>query len=448
MTQGPLFNKIILFSLPLMVSNILQLLFHATDLIVVGRYASAEALAAVGTTGAFSVLMLNIFFGMATGINVLAARYIGARDPKRLSYTIHTAMAVACFGGLAMAIFSIIITKPVLQLMGTPENILDKAALYMWICNAGMPFVVIYNFGSAIMRAAGDTRRPLIYMVIAGVVNVLLNLFFVLIFKWDVAGVAVATVTANAISSFLIIRAMRKNKDNIHLDFKKIKIHFATIKNILKIGIPAAIQGSFYSLSNMTIQSSVNSLGWQAMAGNTASSSIEGIVYVGGVAFYHASISFTSQNYGAKQYKRIIKSILYCAGSAAVCSTVLGSLCLIFSKPMLEIYNNNPEVIKWGMIRLSILMSTYFMCSVMDVCSGALRGLGHSFKPMLVTLIFVCILRIFWVFFIFPLDRSLTNLMISYPVSWFLTTLVNGTILFLICRNMMRHTPTRLRKST
>lgn len=438
MCSGPLFGKIIRFSIPLMLSNIMQLLFHAADLIVLGRYAPGEAMAAVGATAGLTVLVLNIFFGLATGINVLAARYIGARDNRNLAKTVHTAMAIALYWGAGMVILGLIISKPMLRLMATPDAILNKAALYMWIYCLGIPFVVFYNFGSAILRALGDTHRPLIYMIIAGVVNVVLNLFFVLVFKWDVAGVAVATKISNVVSAWLILRALMKNNDASKLIWKNIRIHWDILKDMLKIGLPAGIQGSFFAISNILIQSAVNSLGWQAIAGNTAASSLEGIVYVGSSAFYFTAISFTGQNYGGKKYQRIIRSIYYCLICTSTFALCSGVSIVIAGRQLLAFYNPDPQIIEWGMIRLKVLLTSYYLCGIMDVFSGSLRGLGHSFKPMLVTLLGVCVFRIFWVMAIFPLSRSMTNLMFSYPVSWTLVSLVNGSILYVVCRKLSR----------
>ena len=438
MSHGPLFSKIVVFTIPLMLTNLMQLLFHATDLIVVGRFAPGTALAAVGATSGFTVLVLNIFFGLGTGINVLVARYTGAKDPLKVSQNVHTAAAIAFYWGIAMAIIGIIATKPMLRIMATPEEILDKAALYMWIYCAGMPFLVFYNFGSAILRAVGDTKRPMIFILIAGVVNVLLNLFFVLVFKWDVAGVALATKISNAVAAFLIYRVLISSPDTIHLAIKKVRIHKDALVEMLKLGLPSAVQGACYSISNIAIQSSINSLGWQTIAGNTAATSLEGIVYVASGAFYYTTISFTGQNHGAKKFDRIIKSIFYCLLCSGLTTLVMGLLFLRFGGELLGIYNSEPEIIELGLIRLKIMLTTYFLCGLMDVVSASLRGLGHSVKPMIVTLLGVCAFRVFWVMCIFPFDRTINNLVISYPVSWMLTATVNGIVLFFVCKKLRK----------
>lgn len=438
MTRGPLFSKAIFFTIPLMLTNMMQLMFHAADLIVIGQFAPGEALAAVGATSGLTVLVLNVFFGLGTGINVLVARYIGAKDPSRVSQSVHTAAAIAFYWGIAMAIIGIIISRPMLKLMATPENILDKASIYMWIYCAGMPFVIFYNFGSAILRAVGDTKRPMIFMLISGIINVVLNLFFVLVFKWDVAGVALATKIANAISAYLVYKVLINTDDSIRLIIKKVKIHKDSLFEMLKIGLPAAIQGASFSISNITIQSSVNSFGWQAVAGNTASVSLEGLIYVFCGAWFYTAISFTGQNHGAKQYPRIVKSVFYCVMCATVFGIIAGLSFLSFGKQLLGIYNPAPEIIQWGMIRLKIMAPTYFLCGVMEAISGSLRGLGHSVKPMIVTILGVCAFRVFWVFCIFPFDRTITNLVISYPISWIMVSVINGFILYLICKKMFR----------
>ena len=301
MCHGPLFSKIILFSFPLIVTNMLQLIFQAIDLVVLGQFADAESMAAVGATGGLTILVLNIFFGISVGVNVLAARYTGAKDRKKVSQTVHTAASVAFFGGLLMALLGILIARPVLRLMDVPEEILDRSTVYMRIYCAGIPFVISYNFGSSILRALGDTRRPLVFMIIAGIVKVLLNLFFVLVLHWDVAGVALTTMISNALSATLVIITLRTARDSSRLIWKQIRINGEVLKEMLKIGLPAGIQGSFFSLSNIVIQSTVNAFGAVVIAGNTAAYSLESIAYVGCSAYYYTAISFIGQNHGAQK---------------------------------------------------------------------------------------------------------------------------------------------------
>ena len=437
MCNGPLLSKIVRFSLPLMAANVMQLLFHAVGLVVLGRFARGEAIAAVGATSGLTVLILNIFLGLATGVNVLAARYIGARDAKRVSQTVHTAMAISLYGGAAMCLVSLLIAKPMLLLMETPENIIEKSALYMWIYSLGVPAVILYNFGSAILRAEGDTRRPLVFMVIAGLVNIMLNLFFVVLCKMDVAGVALAAMIGSCVSAVLVMRALVNGSDSCKLEWGKVRFHWDVLKEMLRIGLPAGVQGSMFSISNITIQSAVNSFGWQAIAGNTAALSLEGIVYVACSSYYYTAISFVGQNHGAGKIERIIKSVFYCALCTFVAGGLLGWGCFLSGNALLGFYNPDPEVIQWGMIRLRVMFTVYFLCGWMDVVSGSLRGLGHSVKPMLVIMMGVGGLRVVWVFWVLPLRRSMETLFVSYPVSWILVILINGTMLFFICRKML-----------
>ena len=438
MCHGPLFSKIILFSIPLIVTNMLQLIFQAIDLVVLGQFADAKSMAAVGATGGLTVLVLNIFFGISVGVNVLAARYTGARDRKRVSLTVHTAAAVAFYGGLAMAVMGILIARPALVLMETPPEILARSVTYLRIYCAGIPFIVCYNFGSSILRAGGDTRRPLIFMLIAGVVKVLLNLLFVPVLHLDVAGVGLTTLISNALSALLVVITLRTARDASRLIWKKIKIDGPILIEMLKIGLPAGIQGSFFSLSNVVIQASINSLGPLIIAGNTAAYSIESIVYVGSSAYYYTAISFVGQNHGSQKFKRIARSIGWCFACSFTATVLMGWSAYLFGEPLLKIYTSDPAVIEKGMIRMKMLLTVYFTCGFMDVISGSLRGLGHSVKPTIVTLMGVCFFRIGWVFWIFPLHPTMENLMISYPVSWTMVAIVNGTILFVVCRKMFR----------
>ena len=436
MCHGPLFSKIVLFSLPLMASNIMQVLFNAVDMIVIGHYAPHEAMAAVGSCGPLIMMILNIFFGLSVGANVLTARYIGARDRTEVFQTVHTAMATALYGGILLAAFGIMISRPVLEMMQTPAEVLPKASLYMWLYCAGIPFILLYNFGSSILRAGGDTRRPLIYMLISGGVKVGLNFFLVSTCHWDVAGVAVSTLISSLLSSALVIMALSELRDGSRLFLKKIRLYGSNFKEILKIGVPAGIQGSLFSFSNVIIQSTINSFGSKAMAGNAATGSLEGIVYVAFNAYYFSVISFVGQNHGAHKYKRIVKSMFYCQLLAVLTAFVFGWIIFIFGPQLLRIYNPDPGVIQWGMIRLKYLVTTYFLCALMDTISGSLRGLGHSLTPMIVTMLGACFFRIAWVFWVFPHFRTMENLLLSYPVSWFLVFLVNGTILYFVCRKL------------
>ena len=438
MCRGPLFGQIVLFSVPLMLSGLLQLFFNAADLIVVGRFASHEALAAVGATSSLTALIVNVFMGLSVGTNVLVANFFGAKDRKNVSRTVHTAILMAIFGGIVLAVIGIGLATPLLRLMATPENVIGKSSLYMWIYFAGMPFIMLYNFGSAVLRAVGDTRRPLYYLLFAGIVNVVLNLFFVLVCGMDVAGVAIATAVSQGIAAALVIRCLRNARDACRLRMRNLRIDPVILKRMLWIGLPAGIQGMFFSLSNITIQSSVNSFGSLAIAGNTAVASLEGFVYIGSNAFHQTVVSFAGQNLGGGQYNRIRRSIIYCAlCSSAVC-IVMGYGFFLNGHALLSIYNSTPEVINWGMLRMNILFSTYFLCGIMDVMSGALRGLGRSVMPAVITLIGVCVLRIVWVYTVFPVHPTMGNLMLSYPITWAITAAANGYYLYIVCRKLFR----------
>ncbi len=437
MCHGPLFSKIVRLAVPLAMANALALMFHAADLMVLGHFASADAMAAVGAAPAFTTLMLNLFWGIGSGVNVLVARYTGAKDKLHLEKTIHTAILFAIAGGIVLAVAGCFITKPVLRMMEVPEGIFDKACLYLWIWCLGSPFMILYSFGSAILRAVGDTKRPLIYMSIAGVVNVLLNLFFVTVCKMDVAGVAIATKISNALSAILVLAALARSKEDYQFFWKKLTFYFPVFKEMLRIGIPAGVQGALFSLSNMIIQGTINSFGSDAIAGSTAALSLEGIVHAGATAFALAAMSFAGQNHGGRQYKRIMKSIYICLACSCCVMVIGGGIILLFHTQFLSIYNPDPEVIKWGTIRLFCQLTFYPLLAIMEVENSALRGLGHSFWPMIITLMGACVFRVIWVFTIFPHYKTMSNLMISYPVSWLLICIVNGILLIWVCRRML-----------
>lgn len=437
--EGPLFTQILVFSLPLMLTGMLQLFFNAADLIVVGRFASHQAIAAVGATSSLAHLIVNIFFGVSVGCNVLVANYFGAKDDVGVSRSVHTSIFVAIFGGIFLAIIGIVLAKPLLRLMNTPADIIDKSAVYMWFYFAGMPFIMLYNFGSAIMRAVGDTRRPLIYLTISGIINIVLNVFFVTCCGIDVAGVAIATVISQGFASLLILRLLINSNDACHFEFKKMRIHFSTLKKILWIGVPAGIQGSFFSLSNTIIQSSVNSFGSLGVAGSTAACSLEGFVYVGSCyAFHHTMLSFAGQNMGGRNFKRILQSFIYCNLVSIIASTLLGWAIYLTGETFLGIYTDNPEAIAWGMRRMKYVFTTYGFCGIMDVVSGVLRGLGYSVRPTIMTLMGICVFRIIWVYTVFARCHSMEILMLSYPISWMLTVVANGTLLLFVYRKLIR----------
>ena len=436
MCNGPVLKKILIFSIPLMLSGVLQLLFNAADIIVVGRFAGSQSLAAVGSTTALINLLINIFIGLSVGANVVVARAYGGRRDKDVSEAVHTAIAVSIVSGVILIVMGFVFSKLMLELMGTPDDVIDKAVLYMRIYFAGMPVVMLYNFGSAILRAVGDTRRPLYFLTIAGVVNIVLNLFFVIVMNLDVAGVALATVLSQCISAGLVLRCLAKSEGGLKLELSKIKIHRKKMFQIFKIGLPAGMQGAIFSVSNVLIQSSVNSFGSIAMAGNAASANIEGFVYNAMNAVYQTNLSFTSQNIGGKKYTRVNKILFTCLGTVTAVGRILGFGAYAIGEELLRIYSTDPEVIRYGMLRMSIIATTYFTCGWMDTLVGSLRGIGYSVLPMIVSLTGACGLRILWIFTIFAQQKTLTSLYISYPVSWVITASVHMLCYFLIKRKM------------
>lgn len=437
MCNGPILKKMLIFAFPLMCSGILQLLFNAADIIVVGRFAGDNSLAAVGSTTSLVLLLANLFIGLSIGANVLTARYFGAKKEKELSETIHTSITLSVISGVILAVIGIAAAKPILHIMETPDTVIGLSALYLRIYFLGMPAMMIYNFGSAILRAKGDTKRPLKYLVISGIVNVCLNLIFVIKLNMDVAGVATATAVAQCLSAVMIIRCLLKESGAFRLSFSKLKIHKEKLITIIQIGLPAGFQGVLFSISNVIIQASINTFGDTVMAGSAASANIEGFVYFAMNAFYQAAISFTGQNVGAGKYDRIKPILIKSVMCAAVTGLVLGNLAYVFGHRLLGIYSSSAPVVAEGMKRLSIICTTYAVGGVMDTLVGILRGLGYSIAPMIVSLIGVCVLRIVWIATIFqiPMFHTVTTIYISYPVTWVITSLAH----FLCYLWIMKH---------
>ena len=434
MTEGPLTTKIIKFTIPVMLSGILQLMFNTADVIVVGRFTGKTALAAVGSTGSLINLLVSLFIGLSIGTNVLVARYQGAKDDKSVSETVHTSIALGIVGGLILLIVGVVATRPLLEMMATPDDVIDQSTLYMRILFFGMPLNLILNFGAAILRAIGDTKRPLYYLTIAGVINVILNILLVTVFSLGVAGVAIATVISEGVSCVLILLCLKHETGAIRLYFNRIKINPSKCVDIMKIGLPAGLQGCIFSISNVLIQSSVNSFGSTVMAGNTAASNIEGFVYVSMNSLHQTCISFTSQNFGAGKFKRIKKVLINCLVIVAITGLVLGNSAYFFGKYLLSAYNNEAEVISYGLIRLSIISTMYFLCGLMDVMVGAMRGIGYSILPMIVSLVGACGLRIVWIYTVFVKFRTLDILFISYPVTWTITFLSHLVCYYIVTR--------------
>lgn len=423
MLNGNIFYKMLLFTIPLIASSVLQLLFNAADIVVVSNYAEESSLAAVGSTGSLINLLTNLFIGLSVGVNVLVARYIGSKSYDELKETVQTTLSISVIIGFLSGIFGVLVCPTILRIMHLEGQIWRLASLYLQIYFLGMPAVMIYNFGSAILRAVGDTRRPLIYMIFAGIINVILNLFFVIEFKLGVAGVGIATIVSQYISAALIVLCLIKEKSYIHYDIKVFRINRKVLFNILRIGLPAGLQGTLFSLSNVFIQSSVNTFGDIVIAGNSAAINLEGFVYVAMNAFYQATLSFVGQNVGAGKKYRIGQIVLI--GLLLVTSTglLLGNSVVLFKEPLLSIYKKNPDVIAAGSIRVQWICSIYFLCGIMDVMVGALRGLGYSTMPAIVSLLGACVFRLIWLATVFQIDafHSVGTIYASYPISWILT---------------------------
>lgn len=438
MTQGPLMSKVLFFALPIMLSSVLQLVFNAADTIVVGRFAGNEALAAVGSVGSLNSLIVSLFIGLSVGVNVLVARYTGSRDERQVSETVHTAVLLSVIGGIVLSIVGISLARPLLHLMGSPEDVIDLAVLYVRIIFIGMPVQMLYNFCAAVLRAVGDTKRPLYYLSIAGVLNVVLNLVFVILFHMSVAGVALATIISQAVSAVLIVLALMSMDGPTHLNPRALHINGGVFREIVRIGLPAGIQSSVFSLSNVVIQSSVNSFGSIVIAGNSAAMNVGGFIYQAMNTFQQAVTCFASQNLGARKPARIRTTVRVCLVWALLFGVVLGTLSCVFGNELLSMYSTDPAVIEAGLMRVYIVCGPYFLCGVMDVMTGALRGVGYSMLPMIISLMGACALRILWVATIFRLFPTIQCLMLSYPISWALTFLVLVACYAVILKKVLR----------
>lgn len=426
MCNGTLMDKLISFSLPLMLSGILQLLFNAVDIIVVGRFTGSQALAAVGSTTALINIFTNLFIGISLGANVLAARFYASGKEKEMSETVHTSITLALISGLVMALAGVLLARFALNLMGTPNDVIDQSVLYMRIYFLGMPFFMLYNYGAAILRAVGDTKRPLFFLVISGMTNAVLNLVLVIVFHMGVAGVAIGTIVSQLISSILVLRCLYTSNTSYRLYFSKLGIKTQYLKQIFQVGIPAGIQSTVINLSNALLQSSVNSFGSVAMAGYTAANNIFGFLYMSVNAVTQSCMSFTSQNYGVKKLKRMDRVLLDCMILSVGVTLTLGCGAYFFGLELLKIYTSDADVIRCGVEVLAFTTVPYFCCGIMDLLPGALRGMGYSGVPMILSIIGTVGTRIVWIFGLFPAHRSLSFLFISYPVSWILTILMQA----------------------
>ena len=437
MLEGPLFLNIILYTIPIILTSILQLLFNAADLVVVGRFCGSISVAAVGATSSITNLMVNFFIGLSVGAGVSVAHGLGGHEERAVHCTVHTALPMALLSGIVLTIVGVSFSETFLTMMGTPENVLPLSAVYMKIYFAGIAFTMVYNFCAAILRAAGDTKSPLLFLSLAGVINVVLNVIFVTVFHMNVAGVALATTISQAVSAVLVVIALMRRTDACRLEWKKMRFYRPQLVKMLRIGLPAGIQSSLFGISNVLIQSSVNSFGDIFMSGNAASGNIEGFVYTSLNAFHQTAVNFIGQNAGARQYKRVKKILWICLGCVTAVGLVLGGLAYSFGPQLLAIYiTDSPEAISYGMIRLGMICLPYFLCGLMDVSTGALRGMGASFVPMMISILGVCGMRIGWIYTIFQIPRFHTPqcLYFSYTVSWTLTFLCQMTAFFFVYR--------------
>ncbi len=440
MCSGNIIGKMLIFALPLMLSSILQLLFNAADVIVVGRFAGDNSLAAVGSTTSLVNMLTNVFLGLSVGANVMVARYTGAGRENDASKAVHTAVTLAILSGAVLTVIGGLGARQILSWMKSPDEVIGLSALYLRIFFLGMIPNMLYNFGAAILRSIGDTRRPLIYLFAAGIINVILNLVFVISLHMDVAGVALATIISQTISAVLVIRCLILEKSAVHLDFKKLGIDKRICKEILRIGLPSGVQGLLFSMSNVIIQSSVNSFGATVVAANSAAANIEGFVWVSMNAFHQAAVTFTGQNYGAGQFKRIplvMRDSLICVILTGV---ILGRGALFFGPQLMSLYTSGSEVVTLGLERIKWVCGTYALCGMMDVMVGILRGIGYSVLPMIVSLIGACGLRIIWIFTLFQTERfhKPTFLYVTYPVSWGITFAMHVICFIVVWKRLKR----------
>ena len=448
MCEGPLAGTILRYTLPLALSGILQLCFNAADMIVVGRYASGEALAAVGSTGALINLIINVFMGLAVGVSVCVAHAWGAKNKESVRQIVHTAMLTSVIAGMIVLLIGFFGCRTFLSWMGTPDNVIALSTTYMKIYFLGMPACMVYNFGASVLRSIGDTKRPLIFLVIAGIVNVLLNLLTVIGLRLGVAGVAIATAASQVVSAALVVRSLMKRQDSCRLVLRDLRIYPDKLMTIVRVGLPAGLQGAVFSISNVLIQSSINSFGSVAMEGNTAAGNLEGFIYNVMNAFYHTSLTFTGQNVGARKPERIPRIALTCIALSMAISLTLSGLMYLFREPLLAIYRPDaPEAVAYGSLRMSIIVLTYFLCGIMEVFTGSLRGMGASLTPMLISLVGACVTRVIWIYTVFAAVPTLQVLYSCYPVSWLFTILMQIVAFFVIRHNLQKRLSTPLAHS-
>ena len=441
MLQGPLLPSIIAYTIPIILTSLLQLLFNAADLVVVGRFCGSVSVAAVGATGAITNLIINLFVGLSVGAGVTVAHALGAREDDTVHRAIHTLMPTALISGVVLTVIGVAFAEDLLTLMDTDPDVLPLSTTYMQIYFGGITFNMVYNFCSSALRAAGDTKSPLIFLTIAGVVNVALNLVFVTVLHMNVAGVALATTISQGISAVLVVIVLMRRKDACHLDLRKMRFYKPQLMKMIRIGLPAGIQGSLFSISNVIIQSSVNSFGKVAMSGNAAAGNIDGFIYVGMNAFQQTAVNFVGQNIGAHQYKRVKQTLVICLASTIVVGVALSLAAYSFGETLLGIYiTDSAEAIQYGMLRMFYVSLPYFLCGIMETATGALRGMGASTTPMLVSILGVCGFRLGWLFTVFqiPEYHTLDSLYLSYPISWIATSVAQLIAFVIVYRRRVR----------
>ena len=438
MTTGPLTGKIIRFAFPLVVGNLLQLTFDAADMAIIGNFSSSDSMAAIGVTGAINGLLLTFVGGISGGANVVTAQSVGAKDQRGISHAIHTSLALGVIFGIVLMLTGLCLAEPLLRMINVPEKLMSNASLYLRLRFLGVPFGMIGSFSASVMRGSGDSRRPVYYMLAAGLLNVILNIIAVVGLKMDVAGVAIATVLSQILSATLLVRALIRNSGPTKLIVKRIRLYGTALRKILWIGVPGGAQASFYSISNLVIMSAIASLGAYAIAGNVSSGTIESLIHAISFALYQTSLAAVGQNFGAKKYDRVRGAFLRCVGCSMTSNLILGWSAYLFGEVLLAIINPDPEVIKTGMVRMGINMTTYFMSGLLDIVTSTLRGMGISLFPAIVTMCGICVLRVIWVHTIFKHYQTLASVYISYPISWTLVAVINGILLFVVLQKLVR----------
>ena len=422
MLEGPLFINIIGYTVPIILTSVLQLLFNAADLVIVGQYCGSLSVAAVGATTYITNLLVNFFVGLAVGAGVSVAHGIGSGQEEEVRRTVHTTLPMALVSGAILTIVGVTCSEMFLRWMDTPESVLPLSAVYMKICFGGVTFTMVYNFCAAILRAAGDTRSPLVFLTFAGILNVLMNLFFVRVLDMNVAGVALATTLSQGISAVLVVMTLMRRRDACCLELKKMRFYGLQMKKILRIGMPAGIQSALFSVSNVLVQSSMNSFGEIFVSGTAAAANIEGFLYASLNAYHQTAVNFVGQNVGAGQYDRVRKTFWICLGSVMVTGIALSGAVCIFGRQLLSVYiTDSPEAIGYGLFRFYSVASLYFLCGMMDVTTGAIRGMGASLVPMVISLLGACGFRILWIALVFPFWRTPEGLFLCYPISWAVT---------------------------